>query len=96
MICDSSSSNPPAKLAWWREGIPVPGLFNSTKPGLHGGTVSSIELKLNISEQLNGIVYTCSARNEALERSVHDAITLEVLCKECHFNIRIYFIVLLL
>ncbi|XP_049818879.1 nephrin isoform X2 [Aethina tumida] len=81
LICDSSSSNPPAKLAWWREGIPVPGLFNSTKPGLHGGTVSSIELKLNISEQLNGIVYTCSARNEALERSVHDAITLEVLYK---------------
>lgn len=81
LTCDSSSSNPPAKLSWWREGIPVQGLFNTSKPGLHGGKVSSIELKLNITEQLNGIVYTCQATNEALQRSVHDAITLQVLCK---------------
>lgn len=81
LICDSSSSNPPAKLSWWKEGIPVPGLFNTSKAGLHGGKVSSIELKLNITEQMNGIVYTCQAMNEALQRSVHDAITLQVLCK---------------
>lgn len=81
MICDSSSSNPPAKLSWWREGIPVQGLTNSSKPGLHGGTVSTIELKMNVTEQMNGIVYTCQANNEILQRSVHDAITVQVLCK---------------
>lgn len=81
LICDSSSSNPPAKLSWWKEGIPVPGLSNTSKAGLHGGKVSSIELKLNITEQMNGIVYTCQAMNEALQRSVHDAITLQVLCE---------------
>ncbi|KAL3284555.1 hypothetical protein HHI36_018712 [Cryptolaemus montrouzieri] len=81
LTCDSSSSNPPAKLSWWREGIPVQGVFNTSKPGLHGGTVSTIELKLNVTEQLNGIVYTCQATNEKLERSVHDAITLQVLYK---------------
>ncbi|KAG5873298.1 hypothetical protein JTB14_021786 [Gonioctena quinquepunctata] len=79
LICDSSSSNPPAKLSWWREGIRVQELVNSTKPGLHGGTVSSIELKVNVTKQMNGIVYTCQANNEALQRSVHDAITLQVL-----------------
>lgn len=81
LTCDSSSSNPPAKLSWWREGIPVLGLNNVTKAGLHGGKVSSLELKLNITEQMNGIIYTCQAKNEALQRSVHDAITLQVLCK---------------
>ncbi|KAJ8946977.1 hypothetical protein NQ318_015915 [Aromia moschata] len=81
LICDSSSSNPPAKLSWWREGIPVQGLVNTTKPGLHGGTVSSIEMKVNVSEQMNGIVYTCQANNEALQRSVHDSTTLQVLYK---------------
>lgn len=40
-----------------------------------------MELRLNITEELNGIVYTCQATNEALKRSVHDAITLQVLCK---------------
>lgn len=81
LTCDSSSSNPPARLSWWREGIPVQGLYNTTKPGLHGGKISTIELKLNITEELNGIVYTCQATNEALKRSVHDAVTLQVLCK---------------
>ncbi|KAK9885754.1 hypothetical protein WA026_013625 [Henosepilachna vigintioctopunctata] len=81
LTCDSSSSNPPAKLSWWREGIPVQGVFNTSKPGLHGGTVSSIELRLNVTEQLNGIVYTCQATNEKLDRSVHDAVTLQVLYK---------------
>lgn len=56
-------------------------MFNTSKPGLHGGTVSTIELKLNVTEQLNGIVYTCQAMNEKLERSVHDAVTLQVLCE---------------
>ena len=81
LTCDSSSSNPEAKLSWWREGIPVTGVTNVTKPGLHGGKVSSIVLALDITPELNGIVYTCQATNEALQRSVHDAITLEVLYK---------------
>lgn len=25
LICDSSSSNPPAKISWWRDGIAVTG-----------------------------------------------------------------------
>lgn len=87
LTCDSSSSNPPAKLSWWREGIPVHGIVNTTKPGLHGGKVSSIEIKLNITEQLNGVVYTCQATNEAMQRSVHDALVLQVLCKCSLLNI---------
>ncbi|XP_060807924.1 nephrin [Amyelois transitella] len=77
--CDAASSNPPAVLSWWRDGIPVQGLPMQTKPGLHGGTVSTIELKLNIKKDMNNAVYTCQAMNEALQRSVHDALTLKVL-----------------
>ncbi|XP_072934025.1 nephrin [Epargyreus clarus] len=79
LFCDAASSNPPATLSWWRDGIPVQGLPMQLKKGLHGGTVSTIELKLNISKDLNGAVYTCQAMNEALQRSVHDALTLKVL-----------------
>ena len=135
MICDSSSSNPPATISWWRDGIAVDGkccwpdtlgmgmplrgwgyllncckivgrsflyrlfyglcffLFvccfyrpcytgmnNSSKPGLWGGTVSSLELKVNISQDMDGNVYTCQSANEALQRNVHEAIKLQVLC----------------
>lgn len=81
LICDSSSSNPPAKLSWWKDGIPVEGLNNASKPGLWGGTVSSLELKINVTQEMNGIVYTCQSNNEALQRSVHEAVGLQVLCK---------------
>lgn len=81
LICDSSSSNPPAKLSWWKDGIPVDGLNNASKPGLWGGTVSSLELKINVTQDMNGVVYTCQSNNEALQRSVHEANALQVLCK---------------
>lgn len=81
MICDSSSSNPPATISWWKDGIPVEGVNNASKPGLWGGTVSSLDLKVNVTQDMNGVVYTCQSNNEALQRSVHEAISLQVLCK---------------
>lgn len=50
--------------------------------------MSTLEFKLNISQEMNGVVYTCQSANEALQRSVHEAISLNVLCK--------YFLLLLL
>lgn len=59
----------------------LPGINNTSKPGLWGGTVSTLEFKVNITQEMNGIVYTCQSANEALQRSVHEAISLDVLCK---------------
>ncbi|KAL0104755.1 hypothetical protein PUN28_016406 [Cardiocondyla obscurior] len=81
LICESSSSNPAAEMSWWKNGIPVPGTKNSSKPGLHGGYVSSVELALDLTEDMNGEVYTCEAKNTELGRSSHDATTLDVLYK---------------
>ncbi|XP_075165766.1 nephrin adhesion molecule sticks and stones isoform X1 [Haematobia irritans] len=79
IVCDSSSSNPPAKLSWWKDGIAIQGINNTSKPGLWGGTVSTLEFKVNITQEMNGIVYTCQSANEALQRSVHEAVSLDVL-----------------
>lgn len=81
IICESSSSNPAAEMSWWKNGIPVAGTRNSTKPGLHGGFISSVELTLDLSEEMNGEVYTCEAKNTELSRSIHDATILDILCK---------------
>ncbi|XP_029178857.1 nephrin-like isoform X2 [Nylanderia fulva] len=81
IICESSSSNPPAEMSWWNNGIPVTGTKNNTKPGLHGGYVSSVKLTLDLTVDKNGEVYTCEAKNTELGRSVHDATTLDVLYK---------------
>ncbi|XP_034175874.1 sticks and stones isoform X1 [Osmia lignaria lignaria] len=87
IICESSSSNPAAEMSWWRGGIPVQGTKNGTKPGLHGGFLSFVELALDVTEEMNGEVYTCQARNNQMERSIHDATTLDVLYKPIFFPI---------
>lgn len=83
ITCDSSSSNPPARISWWKDGIPVDGVNATSKSGLWGGTVSSLDLKVNVTQDMNGVVYTCQSNNEALQRSVHEAVALQVLCKYC-------------
>lgn len=85
LTCEASSSHPAARLSWWREGIPLPitpgsETVNTSRPGLHGGVVSSIQLKLNVTPDIAGTVFTCQATNDALQRSVNDAFTLNVLC----------------
>ncbi|XP_052872105.1 nephrin-like [Anopheles cruzii] len=79
LVCDSSSSNPPARISWWHQGLPQEGSNGTSKPGLWSGTVSSLELKLNITQDMNGHVYTCQSTNEALQRSINVAVNLQVL-----------------
>lgn len=81
LICDSSSSNPPAKISWWKDGIPVEGLNLANRPGLWGGSVSTLEMYVNITQDLDGIIYTCQSHNEVLQRSVHETISLDILCE---------------
>lgn len=89
LICESSSSNPAAKISWHKARIPVEGVNADSKPGLWGGTVSSLELKVNVTQEMNGVEYTCESKNEALQRSVNDALSLQVLCKYIHISDRI-------
>jgi len=82
LFCDSSASNPPVKLSWYRDGIPMPndgGVTNQA--GLYGGKISSTQLKLNITQDMNGVKIACQGTNEALQRSINEAIELQILCK---------------
>ncbi|XP_014296084.1 nephrin isoform X2 [Microplitis demolitor] len=81
LICESSASNPPAEMSWWKSGIAVEGTKNTTRVGLHGGFVSTVELQLQLTEDMNEEVYTCQARNAEMERTTHDATALNVLFK---------------
>jgi len=83
LTCESSSSHPPARMSWWKDGHPVElaTTTNTSKPGLHGGVVTSIQMKVNVTTDIGGTKFTCQATNEALQRSVNDVFTLDVLCK---------------
>ncbi|XP_012277554.1 nephrin isoform X2 [Orussus abietinus] len=88
LLCESSSSNPPAVMSLWKSGHlvmssgnSVPALQNTTKSGLHNGYVSSVELTLQLTENMNNDVYTCEAKNPRTQRAVLDGVTLNILYK---------------
>lgn len=82
LYCNSSSSNPPVKLSWWKDGIPIAESEESTTlKGLWGGKTSSSQLKLNITQDMNDLKITCQGTNDALQRSINEAMNLQVLCK---------------
>ncbi|XP_035704569.1 nephrin isoform X2 [Folsomia candida] len=81
LTCESSSSNPPAKVVWQRNGIHIPAHTNSTKDGVYGGKKTVTTLELNLTSELDNVAYTCQATNSAIKKSVHDGVTLQVLYK---------------
>lgn len=72
-------------MSWWKGGIAVEGTKNSSRLGLHGGWVSTVELQLQFTEEMNDEVYTCEARNSKMQRSTHDATSLNILCEYFFF-----------
>jgi hypothetical protein len=81
LTCESASSNPPAKVSWWRDGMSIPSHSNSSKDGMYGGKKTLTTLELDLTSELDNVVYTCQASNTAVKKSVHDAVTLQVACE---------------
>lgn len=68
--------------SWYKDGIPLMSDGGvSHQPGLWGGKISSTQVKLNITQDMNGVKIACQGTNEALKRSINEAIELQVLCK---------------
>ncbi len=82
LTCESTSSNPPAKVAFLKDAQEVSAHLNQTiKDGKHGGKKTSITLELDLTSDLDGALYTCEANNAAIKQSLHNTMTLEVNCK---------------
>ncbi len=81
LFCNSSSSNPPVELSWWKDGIPIDGGVTTILPGLWGGKVASSSIKLNVTQDMNDVKITCQGTNRALDLSINEAMNLQVLCK---------------
>ncbi len=81
LICDASSSNPEANLTFWRNGIEMEVISRKSKPGLHGGNVTSIVTILNVTADMHGDLITCQAQNPRIGRSTHEDHQLSVLCE---------------
>jgi len=82
LTCESSSSNPPAKVAFVKDSQIVSSSLNQTlKNGTHGGMKTSITLELDLTSEHDGLIYMCEAKNVAVKQSVHNSIKLNVSCK---------------
>ncbi|KAK8404516.1 hypothetical protein O3P69_007633 [Scylla paramamosain] len=78
LVCESASSNPKANVTWWRDGFEVGPGDSSVNPGQFGGFTTTYSVKVNVTAEDNGAVFTCQADNQ-FGTTTHDAITLSVL-----------------
>lgn len=81
LVCETGSSNPESAVTWWREGFLLAGQQEPSQDGVFGGRTSRNVLFLNVSSADDGAVLTCQATNRVLQQSVHDATTLNIVCK---------------
>ena len=84
--CQSSNSNPPAKITWFKNGNEVRGGAIDVKPGKYGGVRMSQVFKINegnpITSEDNGSRFSCTASNPAINgNNVTKQYILNVRCK---------------
>ncbi|XP_066949212.1 nephrin-like isoform X2 [Macrobrachium rosenbergii] len=77
LICESASSNPMANVTWWRSGFEVDHGDIEVKPGQYGGHTTKHSVRINVTSQDDGAVFTCQADNR-VGPTTHDAVTLSV------------------
>ncbi|XP_025196659.1 nephrin-like [Melanaphis sacchari] len=82
LTCEATSSNPAVKMKWWHQDMQVTeDVYSFTKPGLHGGKLSTIQLTINVTSEMDGRVYMCEASNTLISKSLNKEVTLNVYHK---------------
>ncbi|KAI8775331.1 nephrin [Biomphalaria glabrata] len=81
LVCMSSSSNPPAEITWRRNGRRMAGVDLGTVDSTNGGKNTTNRLSFIPTSRDHNAIFACMATNKALDRSVNDAVTLNVLFK---------------
>ncbi|XP_050061787.1 nephrin-like isoform X2 [Aphis gossypii] len=82
LTCEATSSNPPVKMKWWHQNLQVTeDVYSFTKPGLYGGKLSTIQLTINITSEMDGRMYKCQAYNSPMSKSLNKDVTLNVYHK---------------
>lgn len=84
ILCDSASSNPPSVLHWWRNGEVISAFDSESSDAIYGGKSTHSRIDLTTSGKDDEAIFTCQATNHVLQRSVHESVTLRLLCK--HHN----------
>ena len=73
-----AGSNPPARVSWWHNGERLAASAAEETEGRFFGTATTSELVIEARARHHGAVVTCEAANEAVDKRVHDAVTLGV------------------
>ena len=81
LTCTSASSNPAAEITWMHDNQKMTGTNIGRTNGVNGGKISKNQLEIIPTSADHKAAYGCQATNLVLQETIHDAITLNVLCK---------------
>ena len=81
LTCKTDSSNPAVELRWRHNGNLLPTTDSSAVAGPFGGKITTNVLQIDVSTQHVGAVFTCEARHNATQSTVHNSTILSIKCK---------------
>ncbi|XP_071044210.1 nephrin-like [Parasteatoda tepidariorum] len=77
--CWSGSSNPPAYIQWWKDGVILKDPHKSEIiDTVYGGSSTRSRISVPVSSADHESRFTCEAKNDAFQRSVQEKVTLNV------------------
>ena len=83
LTCRTDTSSPPSVITWYIDGLHVNSNKNTTLTnGDYGGQVTSQELELVPSREMDGQVVECRASNDiSSDTEASSSVALDILCK---------------
>jgi hypothetical protein len=81
LTCRTDSSNPEVDLRWRHNGNLLPTTDSSSADGPFGGRVTTNVLQIDVTTQHVGAVFTCEARHNSTQSTVHNSTILSIKCE---------------
>lgn len=88
LTCVTDSSSPGVTMQWRHNGNILPATDSVSNPGPFGGNVTTNLLQIDVTTQHVGAVFTCEARHEPSQTTIHNSTVLTVKCE--YYNVPVW------
>ena len=82
--CESGISNAAGRHTWYLDGNRLSNSITSTEPGKYGGQISTSNLTMNLTADMNEAVIMCQDTNDVLGKITFTTIKPVYTCKYSH------------
>ena len=89
LTCVTDTSNPGVSIRWRHNGDILEATDSKSKPGPHGGLVTTNVLQIDVTTEHVGAEFTCEASHDNFTTTIRNTTVLTIKCKLFSFTFHI-------